>query len=361
MNERYQRHIQLAEIGLEGQKKLSQARILVVGAGGLGCPILQYLTASGVGQIGIVDFDVVSLSNLHRQILYTDADIGKNKALCAQKKLQGMNPAVSVKAYPFRLTLENYRETLSDYEVIMDGTDNFQTRYLISDACVLLNKPMVFGALYKFEGQVSVFNYQNGPTYRCLFPKPPKAGEVPNCNEIGVLGLLPGIIGMFQAMEALKIVLNLGSILNGKILYYNVLDHRQQLLSFQRNEKEIQKIKDRATPEVLEDAPCEILILSLQQINSPKDYIWIDVREVGESPKITAPFPLIHVPLSEKEKFASLQKETRPKIFFCQSGVRSQSAVQVAQSCGVTQCYSLQEGAETVRYWIKKHYEREAD
>ena len=186
----YSRHILLDEIGLSGQLKLKQAKVLVIGAGGLGCPILQYLTAAGVGEIGIVDDDNVEQSNLQRQILYTHNDIGKSKAESAAKYMQLLNPFIQFSVFKTRLTKDNAVELFKKYDIVVDGTDNFPTRYLINDAATLAGKPVVFGAIYKFEGQVSVFNYKNGPSYRCLFPSPPKANEVPNCSEIGVLSLI---------------------------------------------------------------------------------------------------------------------------------------------------------------------------
>src|ERR1700751_3643008 len=196
---RYARHIILSEIGLDGQQKLKQARVLVIGAGGLGCPVLQYLTAAGVGTIGIVDFDKVDDSNLQRQVLYSTEDVGEAKAQIAKEKLGRQNPYINLIAHVTQITSANALEIISLYDIVVDGSDNFATRYLVNDACVILNKPMVSGAIYKFEGQVSVFNYNNGPTYRCIFPEPPGEDESPNCADIGVIASLPGIIGTIQA------------------------------------------------------------------------------------------------------------------------------------------------------------------
>ena len=220
---RYSRHIILSEIGQIGQDRISNTKVLVIGAGGLGCPILQYLTAAGVGTIGIIDFDVVELSNLQRQVLFGTSSLGKNKAIAAKARLEDLNDSISIIAYPEPLTYQNAIALFNQYNIIVDGSDNFETRYLVNDACIITNKPLVFGAIYKFEGQVSVFNYQNGPSYRCLFPTPPKKDSVPNCSEIGVLGVLPGIIGSMQANEVLKIILGLGNSLSGKLLCYNAL------------------------------------------------------------------------------------------------------------------------------------------
>ncbi|MDP1744961.1 MAG: HesA/MoeB/ThiF family protein, partial [Bacteroidota bacterium] len=212
---RYSRHLLLPEIGMAGQEKIKSAKILVIGAGGLGCPALQYLTAMGIGEIGIVDFDKVEESNLQRQILYSIEDIGKLKTEAAVSKLSKQNPFVKFNSYSVRLENKNAIELFSKYDLIIDGTDNFATRYLVNDACIILNKPLIYGSIYKFEGQVSVLNYtdssgQSGPTYRCLFPTPPLSGSIPNCSEIGVLGVLPGIIGTLQATEAIKIISGIG-------------------------------------------------------------------------------------------------------------------------------------------------------
>ncbi|NJM79126.1 MAG: HesA/MoeB/ThiF family protein [Flavobacterium sp.] len=239
---RYSRHIILSEIGSTGQEKLSKAKILVVGAGGLGCPILQYLVAAGIGTIGIIDFDTVEESNLQRQVLFGTSSIGKNKAIVAKKRLDDLNDTIKIVAYPEKLTSQNAIEIFKNYDVIVDGTDNFATRYLINDTCILTNKPMVFGAIHKFEGQVSVFNYENGPSYRCLFPKEPQKNDVGNCTEIGVLGVLPGIIGTLQANEVLKIILGIGKIASGKLVHFNALTLETVTLKINKNEAAILKV-----------------------------------------------------------------------------------------------------------------------
>ena len=354
MNERYIRHIQLDEVGSSGQQKLGNAKVLVIGAGGLGCPILQYLATSGIGTLGIVDHDIVSLSNLHRQILYTTADIGKNKALVAQQKLQELNSEINIKAHSVALTVENCLDILKAYDIVVDGTDNFVTRYLINDACLLLDKPMVFGALYKFEGQVSVFNYKNGPSYRCLFPNPPAAGEVPNCNEIGVLGVLPGIIGLLQANEVLKIILEIGQVLSGQILYINTLNYQQRILRFSRNEALINSIKKKAKPEAVATDDCIFASsISLQVLEDIESVLWIDVRELGETPILKAA-NILKIPLSNFRLTPEIQNDGRRKIFFCQSGIRSKKATQMAIEKGVSNSFSLKEGAPELQYWLKQ-------
>lgn len=352
-NERYLRHIQLEEVGISGQEKLLASKVLVVGAGGLGCPVLQYLAASGVGTLGIVDPDVVSTSNLHRQILYTEKDVSQNKALCARQKLQQLNSEITIEAHPIALTAENCLELISGYDIVVDGTDNFVTRYLINDACILTGKPMVYGALYKFEGQVSVFNYNNGPTYRCLFPNPPQQGEVPNCSELGILGVLPGLIGTMQATEVLKIILNLGEVLSGRVLYVNTLDNRQRTIGLSRNDHEVDRIKQKGTPEPVETADCLFgNTISLNALSDDADILWVDVREAGELPKISAP-NVIHLPLSAWENGIENLTNNKTKIFFCQSGTRSKKASQYAMEANIINCLSLKEGAPALERWIK--------
>jgi len=227
---RYQRQIQLKEIGSVGQNKITQAKVLIIGAGGLGCPALQYLAAAGVGTIGIVDFDVVELSNLQRQILYTVDDIGQSKATTAAKKLEALNPEIKIESYNVQITNKNALDILENYDLIIDGSDNFATRYLINDACVLLDKSLVYGAVLRFEGQIGVFNLVDKDTnsktnYRDLFPKPPDLDSAISCNDLGVLGVIPGIIGTMQATEALKIITGIGKPLVNKIISYNALEN----------------------------------------------------------------------------------------------------------------------------------------
>jgi adenylyltransferase/sulfurtransferase len=224
--ERYRRHLNLPEFGVEAQRKLLDSRVLLIGAGGLGCPIAQYLAAVGVGRIGLIDDDVVDLSNLQRQVLYGTADVGKPKVDVAIARLRAMNPDVDAVGFRTRITSENAFELMRDWDVIIDGTDNFPTRYLSNDACVLLGKPTVYGAILRFEGQASTFDAKRGPCYRCLFPEPPPPGSVPSCAEGGVLGILPGVIAMIQATEAVKLLTGIGEPLLGRFLHYDALSMR---------------------------------------------------------------------------------------------------------------------------------------
>jgi sulfur-carrier protein adenylyltransferase/sulfurtransferase len=233
---RYSRHLVLADLGMAGQLKLKQARVLVVGAGGLGSPVLLYLAAAGVGCIGIADHDVLDLSNLQRQVLYSVQDIGEPKALAARRKLEGLNPLISFKTHVSKISSKNALEIIRGYDVVVDGTDNFATRYLLNDACILLDRPLVYGSILKFEGQVAVFNYlkKNGErstNYRDLFPEPPSPESVPNCEQAGVLGVLPGIIGSMQASEAIKIITGIGQPLADKLLIFDSLSMDQTVIN----------------------------------------------------------------------------------------------------------------------------------
>ena len=222
--DRYRRHLSLPEIGLEGQQRLLSGSVLLIGAGGLGCPAAQYLTAAGVGRIGLIDDDVVASSNLQRQILYTTADVGRPKVEVARERLSALNPDVKIDVYQTRLDSSNALELFADYDIIVDGTDNFPTRYLTNDACVLLGKPNVHGSIFRFEGQASVFDASKGPCYRCLYPEPPPPGAVPSCAEGGVLGILPGTVALVQATETIKILTGLGEPLYGRLLHYDALE-----------------------------------------------------------------------------------------------------------------------------------------
>lgn len=328
----YQRQTSLPELGLEGQQKLRDARVLVIGAGGLGCPALTYLAAAGVGTLGIIDFDRVEISNLHRQILFTVADVGRFKAEVAAERLRLLNPHVQIVTHLEGLTRENALSIITEYDLVVDGSDNFPTRYLVNDACVLLNRPLVFGSIYKFEGQVSVFNYQNGPTYRCLYPTPPGEGEVPNCAEVGVLGVLPGIIGSLQAVEAIKIITGLGEVLSGKILLYDALRTSFQTFRFaaRPDSRNFTTLQDDygttcAIPAVgLEEIEFEELEQILQQRTPP---LLIDVREPEEYERFTIggtnwPLKTLTQRISELHSHTDL-------ILCCQSGIRSRKAYEL--------------------------------
>ncbi|TXE09589.1 dinucleotide-utilizing protein [Seonamhaeicola algicola] len=326
----YSRHIILDEIGLKGQEKLKQAKVLVVGAGGLGCPILQYLTAAGVGTIGIVDADVVDVSNLHRQILYTIDDVGKPKALTASKRLKQLNPHVNFEVFQTFLSTKNAINIFSEYDIIVDGSDNFQTRYLCNDAAVITNKPLVFGSIFKFEAQLSVFNYKNGPTYRCLYPTPPTAGSVPSCSDVGVLGVLPGIVGCYQANEVLKIILEKGAVLSGKLLTFNVLNMEQMMFSFSKNEAlKISALETDYNVFCGVENPSESISIEILNANKTA-YNLLDVRESWERAQHSIGGQ--HIPLGElANKYENIPTE-KPLVVYCKSGIRSQKAITFLQA-----------------------------
>ncbi|MCL4116500.1 UNVERIFIED_CONTAM: hypothetical protein GTU68_010091 [Idotea baltica] len=323
---RYNRQTILKGFGPEAQQQLSDAKVLVIGAGGLGIPVLSYLNAMGVGTLGIVEQDIVSESNLHRQVIYLESDIGRPKIKAIQERLKAQNSNTELILYDTFLVKENALKIISDYDVVVDASDNFPTRYLVNDACVILNKPFVYGALHGFEGQLSVFNYNDGPTYRCLFPDMPKADEVPNCNEHGVLGILPGIIGNLQALEAIKVLTGIGEILSGKLLIFSAL------------EQSYQKIKFKVQPEnllisELQDSynwqdPCEIIPSisadKIQELISNQAQI-IDLRTIEEYEDFHLS-ESIHIPLNTIEQNSNKIDFTNPVYLLCQSGKRSEIA-----------------------------------
>lgn len=355
---RYDRHIILSEIGQSGQDKLKHAKVLVVGAGGLGCPVLQYLTAAGVGNLGIIDFDVVEKSNLQRQILFGTSSLGQNKTEAAKTRLEDLNNEISIIAYAEKLTYKNALELFNQYDIIVDGTDNFETRYLINDACIITNKPLVFGAIYKFEGQVSVFNYQNGPSYRCLFPNPPQENSVPNCSEVGVLGVLPGIIGSMQANEVLKIILEIGEVLSGKLLCYDALTTTTTILKIRKSETTVNSVledKDTFTKKEV-DFNCEFTseVVLIKDVFSKKHIQFIDVREVHEFPKING-IEITAIPLSELKNSIDKIDSEKQKVIFCQSGIRSKKAVTILQKLDKKNCFSLKEGALELMQYLNEN------
>ncbi|GAB2779513.1 molybdopterin-synthase adenylyltransferase MoeB [Salinimicrobium soli] len=354
--DRYNRHIILPEIGQNGQDKISGARVLVVGAGGLGCPVLQYLAAAGIGTIGIIDFDTVEISNLQRQVLFGSSSLGQNKAIAAKKRLADLNHSITVKAYPQKLDFQNALQLFEEYDIIVDASDNFETRYLINDACILTNKPLVFGAVYKFQGQVSVFNFKNGPSYRCAFPEDPEKNSSPNCSEVGVLGVLPGIIGTMQANEVLKIILGSGSVLSGKILWYNALSSESTTLTVSRKDSEIEKIRSYKNSFLQQEsfANCnsEIPETSIKKLLGQENIQFIDVRELHEQPKVQA-IDAIQIPLNELNQQIDKISEFSTKAVFCQSGIRSRRAVSMLQEHNFSNCYSIREGASEINRIIK--------
>jgi sulfur-carrier protein adenylyltransferase/sulfurtransferase len=366
--QRYQRQIQLKEFGIEGQQKLLDAKVLVIGAGGLGCPVLQYLAAAGVGTIGIADDDVIELSNLQRQPLYAANETGLSKAITAKEKLRQLNPEINIIAYDERLTAANTLSIIEKYDVVIDGTDNFATRYMINDACVILNKPLVFGAISKFEGQVAIFNCKQNNiavNYRDLFPNPPKDGEVPGCAETGVLGVLPGIIGTMMANETIKLIAGIGKPLINRMFTYNALTNQSYEAGLNVNTESASLIPKSAAVFMQTDyawlcatessLQFEIDAEKFDSIIAATEVDIIDVRELDEAPAVTE-FTFTQVPLSQlKENVSKIKRGT--VICFCQSGKRSLQASQLLfDSFGKTKnIYSLRGG---IPAWKKLHQKR---
>ncbi len=350
---RYHRHLQLPEIGAAGQTRLLAARVLVVGAGGLGCPVLQYLAAAGVGTLGIVDSDRVELSNLQRQILFGDADVGQLKAEAAARALQRQNPEVRCEVHAARLTLANVRALVGAYELVVDGSDNFATRYLLNDACVSLGRPLVSGAIYKFEGQVSVFNYQQGPSYRCLFARPPaSAAEAPNCEATGVLGVLPGLIGLAQATETLKVLLNLGQVLRGRLWVFDALSFETRTLKFSRHPERALLNLDSADPADYGElchsaaAPPKLSAAELAaRLDGPIPPLLVDVREPTEYAAGHLPGAVL-LPLSQLAARAAELPAEREIVLYCQRGGRSATAAALLRALPGYSVQELEGGCE---------------
>ena len=353
--ERYSRQISLKKFGEPSQLKLLNAKVLVIGAGGLGCPVLQYLAAAGIGTIGIVDDDTVTLSNLHRQILFTPKDIGQSNSICAAWVLEKMNPEININSFNFRLTNANVLEIIRNYDIVVDCTDNFASRYMLNDACVLEKKPLVYGSVYQFEGQVSVFNVldaQNKPSanYRDLFPHPPAPHEVPDCNEAGVIGVLPGIIGLMMANECIKLITGIGTCLTNKLVIYNSLNNQlfETMITAKEESSGLMPDNEKAFKEWEYNFACsnetsykDIGVEEFNQLMKEEDTIVIDVREEGERPVVTA-FKHIRIPMSKlaKEKPSISQHNI---LLFCHSGIRSANAASLFSN-GRNKVYNLKGG-----------------
>jgi adenylyltransferase/sulfurtransferase len=359
--ERYKRHLTLPEIGVRGQEALVRARVLLVGAGGLGCPLAQYLAAAGVGTLGLVDFDVVDASNLQRQVLYATSDVGRPKLEVARDRIRAQNPDVRVELHPVRLTSANALEILGAYDVIVDGTDNFPTRYLTNDACVLLGLPNVHGSIFRFDGQATVFDARRGPCYRCLYPEPPPAGLVPSCAEGGVLGVLPGLVAMIQATETIKLLTGVGEPLIGRLVQYSALDMRFE---------EFQLRKDPACP-VCSEHPTLTKLIDYDQLCAPRPeereapvrevsppevaamrgrgerFLLLDVREPHEV-EIAAIDGSLRIPLGELERRAVelADWKERPIVVHCKSGMRSAKAVRLLARLGFRDAASMAGGID---------------
>lgn len=345
---RYSRHIIIPEFTIEGQRKLKASKVLCIGSGGLGSPLLLYLAAAGIGNLGIVDFDLVDDSNLQRQVLFTLENIGQPKAETAKKRLQALNPHINITVYNTRLSTENALEIIKDYDVVVDGTDNFPTRYLVNDACVLLGKTNVYGSIFRFEGQVSVFNYpdQNGnkgPNYRDLFPEPPPAELVPNCAEGGVIGVLPGIIGSMQALEVIKVITGVGNPLSGRLFLFDAASFETRTLKVRKNKNNpltgenptqtqlinYEQFCNVSLPNAAPKQNKTVKEISVQQLKELKDknadFQLIDVREPYEYQIVEIGGQLI--PLATVAENAHQIEKIKPVIIHCRSGMRSAKAI----------------------------------
>jgi len=356
--ERYSRHLIIPEFNIEGQRKLKESKVLVVGTGGLGSPLLQYLTAAGVGTIGIVDFDTVDDSNLQRQVLFNVNDIGESKAETAAEKLKLLNPHIQFKVYDTQMTSENALEIIQDFDVVADGTDNFPTRYLVNDACVILGKTNVYASIFRFEGQVSVFNHivngERGPNYRDLFPEPPPPGLVPSCAEGGVLGVLPGIIGSLQANEVIKVITGIGDTLAGRLFLFDAFTFETRTVNIHKDpqQKRITELIDyeqfcglnNETNNNEQEMVKEITVQDLADLkNNRENFQLIDVREPYEQEIANIDGDLI--PLGQIP--GSSEKISRDKrvVFYCRSGVRSAQAIShLQQTHGFDNLYNLKGG-----------------
>ena len=358
INKRYHRQIILDGFGESGQQKLLDAKVLVIGAGGLGCPALLYLAAAGVGQIGIIDDDAVSIENLHRQVLFTTDDIGLPKTLAAAKRLKALNPATDITEYPFRLTPESCMEIFPNYDMILDCTDNFATRYMINDACVLLHKPLVSAAVSQYEGQLAVFQVTGGHdeepvNYRDLFPEPPPDGLIRNCGEAGILGVLPGIIGTLQANETIKLITGIGVTLANRLLTFDIRTNTMTELVLTRSDHRNQSMPadTQAFLQMEYERPChtettvvEIGASTFDMMLKEPDVVAVDVREPHEHPPVTE-FKHLRLPLSVMHE-GPKPITARKVVFFCQTGVRSLQAASMLAAArpGAYEVFSLRGG-----------------
>ena len=357
--QRYSRHLIMPEVGMEGQLKLKRARVLAIGTGGLGAPLGLYLAAAGVGHLGLVDFDVVDSSNLQRQVTFTTADVGKSKSEAAKARLLALNPMIDIVSYETRLTSDNALDLFRDYDIIVDGTDNFPTRFLVNDACILLGKPNVYGSIFRFEGQATVFGYPGGPCYRCLYPEPPPPGLVPSCAEGGVLGVLPGIVGSIQAMETIKLILGAGEPLVGRLLLFDALAMRFRELKLRRNPdcpvcgehptlkklidyEEFCGIRGEEAPAMTEGIQ-EISATELKARQDRGDKLFIlDVREPHEYQICNLNGKLI--PLGELPRRVNELDSSVEMVVHCRSGKRSADAIHFLQTAGFKKLLNLKGG-----------------
>jgi molybdopterin/thiamine biosynthesis adenylyltransferase/rhodanese-related sulfurtransferase len=362
---RYARHLVLPEVGEDGQKKLKSAKVLIIGAGGLGSPLGLYLASAGVGEIGVIDFDNVSFSNLQRQVLFSENKVGKSKAEIAKEHLLEINSGITVKAYNEKLTYKNAPDIIKNYDIVADGSDNFSAKYLVNDACVLLGKPLVYGSVLRFEGQVSVFIPEEGPCYRCLYPEPPDGGNVLTCEEAGVLGALPGIIGSIQANEVIKLIIGKGETLAGRLLVLNSLKMKFREIKFEKNpdcpvcgkNPVIKSLSEElydfesCTPAEDENFKSEITVDELKKkIDNKESFFLIDVREPIETRISSIGGELI--PLKDLPQRINELNKDEEIIVYCRTGHRSHNAVQfLREKAGFKKVRNLLGG---INLWAEK-------
>jgi molybdopterin/thiamine biosynthesis adenylyltransferase/rhodanese-related sulfurtransferase len=362
---RYSRHLIMPEVGMEGQQKLKAARVLCIGAGGLGSPLALYLAAAGVGTLGIVDFDIVDYTNLQRQIIHSTADVGRKKLDSAEESLKAINPFVNVQKFETKLTSENALKIFADFDIVADGTDNFPTRYLVNDACVLTGKPNVYGSIFRFEGQASVFATEQGPCYRCLYPEPPPPGLVPSCAEGGVLGILPGLVGVMQATEVVKLIIGKGEPLIGRLLLIDALGMKFRELKLRKNPdcpvcgahptitklidyNEFCGIRGEETPAATNMSDMTVEELK-RRLDNKEDIFVLDVREPHEYQICNLGGYLI--PLGDLPKRVSELDSSREIVAHCKGGVRSAKAVDFLRQAGFAKVHNLAGG---IMAWANK-------
>jgi adenylyltransferase/sulfurtransferase len=332
---RYRRQTRLDLIGEKGQNMLADAKVLIVGIGGLGCPAAQYLTAAGVGSIGLMDHDIVQPSNLHRQCLYRESDVGKPKAECAKHALEALNSDIQLTAISEQLSTDNAIDLFEHYDLVIDGSDNFQTKYLINDASVLTDTPWIYASIYKFQGQMSVFNYQNGPTYRCLFPTTTSRNV--SCEEVGVIGPLPGVLGTMQAAEAIKIIVGVKNVLSDKLKVIDLISHQDQLITVERDSDQIDHVRERGLKP--EKITCQL---------DDDEHFYLDVRDPNETPDLQTDH-IINIPMSQLEEQHAKIPSDRPVYVVCQTGKRSAKAVEVLRKkFGFTNVTNVDGGIEAI-------------
>jgi len=350
--ERYNRQIILPEIGEAGQQKLSKSKVLVIGAGGLGAAVLPYLAAAGVGEIGIADDDVIEISNLHRQVIYKNSAVGKYKVEEAKLMISALNPSIQINVISEKLSGKNAISLFEKYDIIVDATDNIEIKYLINDACIITSKPMVYGSIFRFQGQVSVFNYQNGPTYRCLFPD--ENTQSLSCEDAGVIGISVGIIGMLQANEVIKMILEKGEVLSGKILVYNILNNEQQKFDFDKNSGFLVSLNAFNTKyNIAENQVEEVSVEEiLNEINN-EEVLFLDVRNHDELPKINFKNG-IQIPLMNLENETQKLNQDQTIYIFCQSGIRSKMAVELLLKKNFKNVKSIYGGALAVKKLLQE-------